>query len=135
MSEQIIAATMVEQKDNRRFIVMAILAVAVYFLYFSPVYSASAIFSVLCSVILMVVIDVGRGIATLAVIVLGISALLGRATWAQGLTILTGIAIIFGGPGLALKLASSAVLGAGLTALIPTTVFDVGAILGCATGI
>ncbi|MEK6746378.1 MAG: TrbC/VirB2 family protein [Pseudomonadota bacterium] len=135
MSKQTIAATMVAQRDNQRLAAMMIFAVSIYFLLCVPSYAASAIYSVLCSVILMVIIDIGRGVATLAVIVLGISALMGRATWAQGLTILAGIAIIFGAPGIALKLGSSAVLGAGLSSLVPEGLFNIGALAGCAVGV
>lgn len=109
MSKQAIAATMVEQRDNQQLAAAAIFAVIVYFMFCVPGYAASAIANVLCNVTTTVIVDVGRGIATLSIIVLGISALLGRATWAQGLTILAGIAIIFGAPGIALSLFTAAV--------------------------
>lgn len=136
MSKQIIAATMVEQKDNQRLAAMAILAVSIYFLLCVPGYAASAIANVLCSVTTTVIVDVGRGVATLAVIVLGISALMGRATWAQGLTILAGIGIIFGAPGIALSLFTAAVTGVpGLSQIFGGSIGNIAAIVACNAGL
>ena len=136
MSKQAIAATMVEQNNNQRLVIMAMFAVSVYLLFFTPAYAGSAIYGVLCNVILTIIVDVGRGIATLAVIVLGISALLGRATWAQGLTILTGIAIIFGAPGIALSFAVTALSGfPAIGQLFSGGVGNIAGLLACTIGV
>jgi type IV secretory pathway VirB2 component (pilin) len=136
MSKQAIAITMVNQSNNQRLVAMAIFAISVYFIFFTPAYAASAIYSILCNVILTIIVDVGRGIATLAVIVLGISALLGRATWAQGLTIMAGIAIIFGAPGIALSFATSAATGLpGLGQLFSGGVGNIASLLACTIGV
>lgn len=39
---------------------------------------------------------IGRAIATIGVITLGLGALLGRITWGQALIVATGIAVLFG---------------------------------------
>ncbi len=135
MSKQAIAVTLVEQRDNHRLAAMAIFAVAIYFLFCVPGYAASAIANVLCSVTTTVIVDVGRGIATLAVIVLGISALLGRATWAQGLTILAGIAIIFGAPGIAFGLFTAAVSIPALSQLVNGAGGNAAALIACNAGL
>ncbi len=111
MPKQEITTASVDFRDTQRFAIMTLLAAGVYLLFCIPPAQASAIADVLCSVINMILLDIGRAISTLAVIVLGISALLGKATWAQGLTVMTGIAIIFGGPTLALAFFTAAISG------------------------
>lgn len=51
---------------------------------------------VLCSILLLIVGDVGRGVATLAVMSLGIGAMMGKVSWGQALTVASGIGIMFG---------------------------------------
>lgn len=51
---------------------------------------------VLCSILLLIVGDVGRGVATLAVMSLGIGAMMGKVSWGQALTVVSGIGIMFG---------------------------------------
>ena len=53
---------------------------------------------VLCNVVTMIWSDVGRGLATLAVMIMGIAASIGKATWGQALLLALGIAVTFGAP-------------------------------------
>lgn len=53
---------------------------------------------VLCTILLIILGDAGRGIATLAVMGVGIGALYGKATWGQAITVAVGIGIMFGAP-------------------------------------
>lgn len=53
---------------------------------------------VLCTILFIIIGDAGRGIATLAVMSLGIGAMMGKVSWGQAITIAVGIAIIFGAP-------------------------------------
>lgn len=53
---------------------------------------------VLCNVVTMIWSDIGRGIATLAVMIIGIAAALGKATWGQALLLAVGISLTFGAP-------------------------------------
>ena len=69
-----------------------------------PTLTPSATAKVLCDVLAMIFLDIGRGIATLAVVVLGISAMMGKASLGQGVVILVGMGVIFGAPELALVL-------------------------------
>lgn len=55
---------------------------------------------VLCRVVGMILDDVGRGLATLAVIVVGIGAMLGKVSWGMAMTVAVGIAVVFGAPAL-----------------------------------
>ncbi len=52
---------------------------------------------VICGVAYILVFDVGRGIATLSIIAVGVAAMFGKATWAQAITVAVGIGIICGG--------------------------------------
>ncbi len=53
---------------------------------------------VLCNVAGWFEGPVGRGIATLAIIVIGIGALMGKVSWGMAIIVGIGIAVIFGAP-------------------------------------
>lgn len=59
---------------------------------------------VLCNIVSMVTSDIGRGVAVLSVIFLGIGAAFGQIKWGQALMLGVGIAAIFGAPSLILSL-------------------------------
>lgn len=65
--------------------------------------------SVLCALVAIIQGTPARALATLAVIALGVGALLGRVTYGQATIIAAGIGAIFGAAGLASILASSVV--------------------------
>jgi len=56
---------------------------------------ANVIGAVLCNVAAMMYGNVGRGLATIAVIVLGIGATLGKVSWGLAITVAVGISVIF----------------------------------------
>lgn len=60
--------------------------------------TGNAVADVLCEVTNWFTGPIGEGIATLAVIVLGLGALLGKVTYGMALTTGVGIATIFGAP-------------------------------------
>lgn len=60
----------------------------------------SAMGNALCTIVQIVYGNLGRGIATIAVIVIGIGATLGKASWGMALTVATGIAVIFNATGI-----------------------------------
>jgi type IV secretory pathway VirB2 component (pilin) len=60
--------------------------------------SGNAIGDVLCNVVDWFTGTLGQGIASLAVIVLGVGALMGKVTHGMALTTIVGIATIFGAP-------------------------------------
>ncbi len=105
--------------DVLRFSNVALLSCGVY-LFFCGSAQATMIAEVLCSAVSLVLLDIGRGLATLAVVALGVAALLGKATWGQGLTIITGIGLIFGAGALALTLTTGplALFSTGAAALV-----------------
>lgn len=49
----------------------------------------------LCNIAGIVYGNVGRGIATLAVMVVGIGAMMGKTSWGMALMVATGIAVMF----------------------------------------
>ncbi len=57
--------------------------------------STSPMGDVLCSIVLIVYGNLGRGIATLAVVVIGVGATLGKTSWGLAITVAVGIAVIF----------------------------------------
>jgi type IV secretion system protein VirB2 len=54
--------------------------------------------AVLCNVANWFKGPIGRGIATLAIIVIGVGALMGKVSWGMAIIVGIGIAVIFGAP-------------------------------------
>lgn len=50
---------------------------------------------VLCSIMGMIYGNLGRGLSTLAVVVIGVGATLGKTTWGLAMTVAIGVAVIF----------------------------------------
>jgi type IV secretory pathway VirB2 component (pilin) len=68
--------------------------------------SANGMSNALCTIPLAVLnTSIGRGIATLGIIILGIMATLGRITWTQAVVVGVGISVIFGAASLAAMIA------------------------------
>lgn len=55
----------------------------------------SAMGNVLCAIVSLVYGNLGRGLATLAVVILGVGATLGKTSWGLALTVAVGISVIF----------------------------------------
>lgn len=51
---------------------------------------------VLCGVVRWFTGPVGKGIATLAIIIIGIGALMGKVSWGMAIIVGVGVAVIFG---------------------------------------
>ena len=56
--------------------------------------------TVFCTVVGWFLSNTGKGLATLAVIIIGIGALLGKVSWGMALIVGTGVAIVFGAIGI-----------------------------------
>lgn len=50
---------------------------------------------VLCNIVYMVYGNMGRGLASLAVIIIGVGATLGKTSWGLAMTVAIGISVIF----------------------------------------
>lgn len=59
---------------------------------------SSVIGGLLCNVGAWFTGTVGQGIATLAIIVIGIGALMGKVSWGMAIIVGLGVAVIFGAP-------------------------------------
>jgi type IV secretory pathway VirB2 component (pilin) len=51
---------------------------------------------VLCNVVTWLTGPVGKGIATLAIIIIGLGALMGKVSWGMAIIVAIGVALIFG---------------------------------------
>lgn len=51
---------------------------------------------VLCNVVKWFTGSVGKGIATLAIIIIGVGALMGKVSWGMAIIVGIGVAVIFG---------------------------------------
>lgn len=86
------------QSLNRRVTHSLQVALMFVFTYLSSATPAAAMVTVLCTVAGWMVGDIGRGIATIAVITIGISACLGKASWGMAILVAVGISVIFNAP-------------------------------------
>jgi len=74
----------------------------------APSNNPTAITTVLCNVVTTLQGPVGKGIATIALVVLGIGLFIGKLSWPVALATAVGIGIIFGAPQLVTWLAPQA---------------------------
>lgn len=58
----------------------------------------------LCTVVEWFTGPVGQGIATLAIIVIGVGALMGKVSWGMAIIVGIGVAVIFGAPAIVSEL-------------------------------
>jgi len=65
---------------------------------------SNAIEQVFCNVVLIMTGTTGKAIATIAVIAVGVGALLGKISWGMALIVALGVALIFGAASIVLAL-------------------------------
>lgn len=58
--------------------------------------SGDTIANVLCTVVGWFTGNVGKGIATLAIIIIGVGALMGKVSWGMAIIVGIGVAVVFG---------------------------------------
>ena len=73
--------------------------------------TGNPIADVLCDVVDWMTGPVGAGIATLAVIIIGVGALLGKVSWGMAIIVGLGVAIVFGAPAVIESMSSVASSG------------------------
>jgi type IV secretory pathway VirB2 component (pilin) len=61
---------------------------------------AGAITETLCTLVTWMTGTTGRAVATLAIIIIGVGALMGKVSWGMAIIVALGVAIIFGAPAL-----------------------------------
>lgn len=81
-------------------------AIAIYLIAATPAFAAALtpMGEVLCTVLDFIHGNLGRGLATLAVIMVGVGAMFGKVSWGLAVTVGVGISIIFGSNTLAFLL-------------------------------
>ncbi|MEZ5690145.1 MAG: TrbC/VirB2 family protein [Rickettsiales bacterium] len=92
--------------DNNymRFVTGNLLVILLFLIFTNPVFAQNAISNTLCSVYGIIYYDIGRGLATLAIVALCVGGLLGRVTFGQVATVLAGMGVLFGAIRLAFAL-------------------------------
>ncbi len=92
-------ATVEQEKlvQYRMFALLA-LAAAIYMVLASALFaggnSVTPMGTVLCNIVTMFSGNLGRGLSTLAVLVVGVGATLGKVSWGLAITVAVGIAVI-----------------------------------------
>jgi len=76
---------------------------------------------ILCDIVSYVYGNLGRGLATLAIVIIGVGATLGKVSWGLAMTIGIGIAIIFNAGTIMSDLVSNSGFGASASATCATS--------------
>jgi len=76
--------------------------------YTAPTGDGDTLGNLLCGVADWFTGSVGKGIATLAIIVIGIGALMGKVSWGMAIIVGLGVAVIFGAPQIVNELGANA---------------------------
>jgi len=103
MTSQTITLASPQQKLElvQKQVFLTLLACAILFITIQAAYATpTAMGTVLCNIVQMVYGNLGRGIATLAVVIIGVGATLGKTSWGLAMTVAVGIAVIFNAGGL-----------------------------------
>ncbi len=80
----------------RQAVCLGMMALTIYVLMISPALATSTpMGTVLCTIVDFIYGNLGRGLATLAIIVVGVGATLGKVSWGLAMTVAVGISVIF----------------------------------------
>lgn len=93
---------------------VALCMLAVYAVALMPMeaFADDTIGAVLCGVVEWFTGPIGQGIATLAIIVIGVGALMGKVSWGMAIIVGIGVAVIFGASSIVDQLAEPGVASA-----------------------
>lgn len=94
-------------KDKLKTVAWCLMLAYTMFLVPSDVMAQQVIGDLLCSVVEWFNGPVGAGIATLAIIMVGIGALMGKVSWGVAIIVGIGVAVIFGAGNIVQELAPS----------------------------
>lgn len=127
MNKQQTITASVNDRAKHQLMTVLLLAMGMYLILSSYAFAASFLDSfrltgmstVLCNAAYLVVFDVARGLASLAIVAIGVAAMLGKATWGQAMSLGVGIGVVFGSLTLTTTLTGglSSILGLTLPAL------------------
>lgn len=74
---------------------------------------------VFCTVVAWFTGNTGKGLATIAITIIGVGALLGKVSWGMALIVGTGVAIVFGAAGIVDAMGADAATGCATTGFTP----------------
>lgn len=81
---------------TRQAMMLTLMVISIYVLLICPADAGTTpMGNVLCTVVQMIYGNLGRGLATLAIIIVGVGATLGKVSWGLAITVAVGISIIF----------------------------------------
>jgi type IV secretory pathway VirB2 component (pilin) len=88
----------VDTTTFNRALLLAFIAIALYLAMMPYVLAqATPMGNVLCDVVDFIIYgNLGRGLATLAIIIVGVGATLGKVSWGLAITVAVGISVVFG---------------------------------------
>lgn len=96
------SSTLIRHRITQRlnhFFVMAFLVIGYLALMAEPALAAagqSPMGNVICAIVGIIYGNLGRGLAVLAVIIVGVGGTLGKISWGMAITVAVGIATVFG---------------------------------------
>ena len=108
MHTHAIALTQKNQLLQNQLVVFSLVTISLYLLLIYPALAGTdtPMGSVLCAVVGMIYGNLGRGLATLAIVIVGVGATLGKVSWGLAITVAVGISIIFNATSIAGTLGS-----------------------------
>lgn len=96
-SHQTVSVPLYQDRDFIYRLFLSFFAISLILLFPSFAFAGDPLTLSLCTVVNWFTSGLGRGIATLGIMVIGIGALMGKVSWQLGLTVAVGIAIMFSG--------------------------------------
>jgi len=81
--------------------------------------AANAFEVVLCNVVAFFTGTIGKAIATLALIIVGLGALMGKVSWGMALIVGVGVALVFGAAGIIDSLGAAGAASCSNTGVVP----------------
>lgn len=85
--------------DYGKFMVVTALTMVMYICIMQQAYAGTPMGDVLCTILGWMWGNLGRGLATLGICVIGTAAVMGKASWGLAATVAVGIAVLFGAAG------------------------------------
>jgi len=93
-----VRATHAVPTGGNKFILFSLLTIILYSSCMYPAYAGNTpMGEVLCTILDWITGNLGRGLATIAVAILGVGAMLGKSSWGLALTVGIGIVVVFNG--------------------------------------
>ena len=101
MQAQAKAISATHPMTTHKVVFVSLLAISIYMLIISPALAQGITGTptpmgiVLCNIVKFVYGNLGRGLATLAIMVVGVGATLGKVSWGLAITVGVGISVVF----------------------------------------